>query len=470
MTVTRFPPSPTGYLHIGGARTAFYSWLHARQQDGKFVLRIEDTDLERSTPESVQAILDGMQWLGLSYDEGPYYQTQRFDRYKEVIDQLLSSDHAYHCQCSRERLDEMREQQKAQGLKAKYDGRCRELGLPASDSTVVRFKNPSQGDVVIRDLVKGDIVISNQELDDLVIARTDGVPTYNLTVVVDDMDMEITHVIRGDDHINNTPRQINILTALNANLPLYGHVPMILGEDGARLSKRHGAVSVMQYRDQGFLPEALLNYLVRLGWSHGDQELFSMDELLDLFKIEDVSRSPSAFNPEKLLWVNQEYIKALSADQLLQRARWYFEQAGVDVPADDHSVAVVELIQERCKTLIDVVQQSRFFFQDVGAYDAAALKKWVKPVTPELLSAFIEKLEALTQWTPDAIQQQVQSIVDEHEVGFAKIAQPIRIAVTGGTNSPSIDQTLALLGSKVVLQRLSVALTSFEATLLERNG
>ncbi|MCL4145492.1 UNVERIFIED_CONTAM: hypothetical protein GTU68_014245, partial [Idotea baltica] len=319
MIVTRFPPSPTGYLHIGGARTAFYSWLHARQHDGKFVLRIEDTDLERSTPESVQAILDGMQWLGLGYDEGPYYQTQRFDRYKEVINRLLDDGHAYHCECSKERLDEMREQQKAQGQKAKYDGRCRNLELAETETTVVRFKNPLDGDVVIADLVKGNIVISNLELDDLVIARPDGVPTYNLTVVVDDMDMGITHIIRGDDHINNTPRQINILTALGAELPFYGHVPMILGEDGARLSKRHGAVGVMQYRDDGFLPEALLNYLVRLGWSHGDQEIFSMDELLSLFKVADVSRSASAFNPEKLLWVNQEYIKKLTPTELFNR-------------------------------------------------------------------------------------------------------------------------------------------------------
>ena len=267
MTVTRFPPSPTGYLHIGGARTALYSWLHARQQGGRFVLRIEDTDLERSTQESVQAILDGMQWLGLDYDQGPYYQTQRFDRYSEVIEGLLTSGHAYHCECSKERIDEVREKQKAAGLKPKYDGRCRELGLSAADNTVVRFKNPVSGDVIIDDLVKGPIKIANQELDDLVLARADNVPTYNLSVVVDDMDMAITHVIRGDDHINNTPRQINILQALGASLPRYAHVPMILGEDGARLSKRHGAVGVMQYRDDGYLPDALLNYLVRLGWS-----------------------------------------------------------------------------------------------------------------------------------------------------------------------------------------------------------
>jgi len=468
MTITRFPPSPTGYLHIGGARTALYSWLHARQNGGTFVLRIEDTDLERSTQESVQAILDGMEWLGLDYDKGPYYQTQRFDRYKEVVDQLLNEGKAYHCECSRERLDEMREAQKANGLKPKYDGRCRDLGLPDSDNTVVRFKNPLDGDVIIRDLVKGNIVISNQELDDLVLARPDGVPTYNLTVVVDDMDMGISHVIRGDDHINNTPRQINILQALGADLPLYAHVPMILGADGARMSKRHGAVGVMQYRDDGFLPEALLNYLVRLGWSHGDQELFEMSELLELFKVEDVSRSPSTFNPEKLLWVNQEKIKALSAAELLKKSEWHFQNAGLDLPEGDYAETVVALIQERCKTLIDVVEQTRFFFNEVAEYDAAALKKWVKPVSPELLSALIAKLELLSDWHAEHIQAAVQAVVDENEVGFAKVAQPVRIAITGSTMSPSIDATLALLGREVSMQRLSEGLESFEKLIASR--
>lgn len=330
MIITRFPPSPTGYLHIGGARTALYSWLHARQHGGKFILRIEDTDLERSTPESVQAILDGMAWLGLDYDEGPYYQTQRFARYQEVIKQLMAAGHAYACACSRERLDEMREAQREAGAKPKYDGRCRALNLAESEHTVVRFKNPVVGEVLIEDLVKGNIVVANQELDDLVIARADGVPTYNLTVVVDDWDMGITHVIRGDDHVNNTPRQINILRALGAAVPVYAHVPMILGADGARLSKRHGAVSVMQYRDDGILPEALLNYLVRLGWSLGDQELFSMEELLTNFSIADVSKAPSAFNAEKLLWVNQEKIKGLPLPELVDRAAGYFKAVDID--------------------------------------------------------------------------------------------------------------------------------------------
>ncbi|MBT8114217.1 MAG: glutamate--tRNA ligase [Arenicella sp.] len=465
MIVTRFPPSPTGYLHIGSARTALYSWLHARQHDGTFVLRIEDTDRERSSDESVQAILDGMQWLGLDYDQGPFFQTQRFARYREVIQQLLASNHAYHCQCSRQRLDQMREQQKAEGRKPKYDGRCRELNLDESESTVVRFKNPLQGDVLIRDMVKGDIVVSNLELDDLVIARADGVPTYNLTVVVDDMDMQITHVIRGDDHINNTPRQINILNALGVTLPQYAHVPMILGADGARMSKRHGAVSVMQYRDQGFLPEALLNYLVRLGWSHGDQELFSMQELMSLFRIEDVSRSASTFNPDKLMWVNQETIRALSPAELLDKSRWHFEQAGIEVPVEQRSSEIIGLVQERCKTLVDVVAQSRFFFTSVHGYDETAVAKHIRPGSVDLLSELTARLDNLKAWQAEDIHAVLQQVVQQHEVGFAKVAQPVRIAVTGNTISPAIDQTLQLLGKDICLRRLNRAISVFEQSV-----
>ena len=468
MIVTRFPPSPTGYLHIGGARTALYSWLHARQNQGKFVLRIEDTDLERSTQESVQAILDGMQWLGLDYDEGPYYQTKRFDRYKEVVNLLLEQGDAYHCECSRERLDEMREQQKTAGDKPKYDGRCRALGLPKGDSTVVRFKNPLDGDVLIKDLVKGDIVISNFELDDLVIARTSGVPTYNLTVVVDDMDMGITHVIRGDDHINNTPRQINILTALNADLPHYAHVPMILGADGARMSKRHGAVSVMQYKDDGFLPEALLCYLVRLGWSHGDQEIFSIKQLHELFEINKVSKSPSTFDPEKLLWVNQEFIKNMPAHDLLEKTAYHFEQAGVVISDKEYANKVVALIQERCKTLLDVVEQSRPFIETVESYESAAMRKHVKTITPQLVIALVELFKELDDWQAENIQSVVQDVVDKFEVGFGKVAQPIRIAVTGSGNSPSIDQTLEVLGKEETIKRLQQGLPIFVAELAQR--
>jgi len=318
MTVrTRFAPSPTGYLHIGGARTALFSWLYARRMGGQFILRIEDTDRERSTDASVQAILDGMDWLGLDYDEGPFYQTHRFDRYREVIQQLLDDGQAYYCDCSRERLEKLREQQRANKQKPRYDGCCRDKGLAQSADTVVRFKNPIDGDVVINDLVKGQVVINNRELDDLIIARCDDSPTYNLTVVIDDWDMEISHVIRGDDHLNNTPRQINILRALGAALPVYAHVPMILGSDGKRLSKRHGAVSVLQYKKDGFLAEALMNYLVRLGWSHGDKEVFSRDEMIALFDAVDINTSASTFNPEKLLWLNQQYMMAMPESALV---------------------------------------------------------------------------------------------------------------------------------------------------------
>lgn len=464
MVVTRFPPSPTGYLHIGGARTALYSWLHARQQSGKFVLRIEDTDLERSTPESVQAILDGMEWLGLDYDEGPYYQTQRFDRYKEVVQQLLSTGHAYHCECSKERLDEMREAQRAAGLKPKYDGRCRELQLSESDNTVVRFRNPLEGSVVIDDQVKGKIVISNTELDDLIIARADGVPTYNLTVVVDDWDMGITHVIRGDDHVNNTPRQINILQSLGAQVPVYAHVPMILGADGARLSKRHGAVSVMQYRDEGILPEALLTYLVRLGWSHGDQELFTIDELLEKFNISDVSRAPSAFSPEKLLWVNHEKIKGLSIEALINVASPYFAEQGIELAEHSHAGSALLLIRDRCNTLVELVEQAAFFFNDVQTYDDAALSKWVNETTAGLIQELMGELEQTADWTSEAIQGVLQALVKQHSLGFAKLAQPIRIALTGNTQSPSIDQTLAIMGREESLARLRAAMSVFAAS------
>lgn len=471
MTVTRFPPSPTGYLHIGGARTALYSWLHARQQGGKFILRIEDTDLERSTQESVQAILDGMEWLELDYDEGPYYQTQRFDRYKEVVQQLLDNGHAYHCYCSREEVDAMREEQREQGLKPRYDGRCRNRTEPvAGVEPVVRFKNPLDGVVVIDDLVKGKITISNTELDDLIIARSDGVPTYNLTVVVDDIDMQMTHVIRGDDHINNTPRQINIMLALGAELPKFAHVPMILGEDGKRLSKRHGAVGVMQYRDDGFLPEALLNYLVRLGWSSGDQELFSRDDLLKLFKIEDVNRAPSTFNYDKLLWINHEAIKGLSGQELMTKATWHFAQRDIDITAEPLAEAALDLVKERSKTLLELVDQTLFFFTDVTEYDAAAMKKWVKTATPDILSNVVTRLESLDDWQAEALQAAVQATVDELEVGFAKVAQPIRIALTGGTQSPAIDATLAVLGRDLTVQRIQAAIPQFTAALAARQA
>ena len=329
---TRFAPSPTGYLHVGGARTALYSWLYAQKNGGDFILRIEDTDLERSTQASVDAIMDGMNWLNLTWTHGPYFQTQRFDRYKEVIEQLLASGNAYRCYSTAEEVDAMREEAKAKGEIEKYNGFWRErTDHPTDKPYAIRFKNPLAGDVVIKDMVKGDITISNEQLDDLIIARSDGTPTYNLTVVVDDWDMKVSHVVRGDDHISNTPKQINILKALGATVPEYAHIPMILGDDGKRLSKRHGAVSVMQYRDDGYLPEALLNYLVRLGWSHGDKEIFSREEMIELFDLKDCNRAPSGFNTDKLIWVNQHYMKTLDPVYVASHLEWHMKEQGINI-------------------------------------------------------------------------------------------------------------------------------------------
>ena len=377
MTIrTRFAPSPTGYLHVGGARTALFSWLYARKHGGRFVLRIEDTDIERSSAESVNAILEGMTWMGLDYDEGPFYQTQRFDRYKEIIQQLMDQGDAYYCYCSKDELEAMREEQRANKQKPRYDGRCRHITTPREGvEPVIRFKNPTVGQVVVEDAIRGNVVFENSELDDLIIARPDGTPTYNLTVVVDDLDMQMTHVIRGDDHLNNSPRQINIFKALGAKPPVFAHVPMILGDDGARLSKRHGAVSVMSYRDAGYLPEALLNYLVRLGWSHGDQEIFSLAEMTQLFDIQDVNKAASSFNTDKLLWLNQHYIKTSEPEHVAQHLSWHMGELGID-PADGPAlVDVVVLLQERAKTLKEMAESSVYFYRDVDAYDEKAAQK-----------------------------------------------------------------------------------------------
>ncbi len=450
---TRFPPSPTGYLHVGSARTALFSWLYARKHGGRFVLRIEDTDRERSSEESVQAILDGMNWLGLDYDDGPYFQTQRMNRYQEVIDQLLNGGHAYHCYCTREELDEMRAQQRARGDKPRYDGRCRHRNQSPQDThPVVRFKNPLDGNVVFDDLVKGRIIISNNELDDLIIARSDGTPTYNFTVVVDDMDMRITHVIRGDDHVNNTPRQINILKALGVELPRYAHLPMILGADGKRLSKRHGAVGVMQYRDDGYLPQALVNYLMRLGWSHGDQEIFTRQEMIELFDFSSVQRGSAVFNPEKLLWLNYEYIKAGTVEEIRDHARWHFENAGIDIDEQANWEEVFRVNQQRSKTLLELVDRSLFFFREIDDYDAKSVKKHFKGQAGEILIEFRGQLERLDPWEPEHIHLCLHHLAERRSIGLGKIAQPLRIAVAGVAVSPPIDETLA-----IVLRRIDAA-------------
>ena len=455
---TRFAPSPTGYLHIGGARTALFSWLYARKHGGDFVLRIEDTDLARSNAESVNAILEGMNWLGLEYDEGPFYQTQRFDRYKEVIQQLLDTGHAYHCYCTKEELDAMRDQQMAMKAKPRYDGRCRLRNEPREGvSPVIRFRNPAEGITVVDDMVRGRVTFQNTELDDLIIARSDGTPTYNLTVVVDDWDMQITHVIRGDDHLNNTPRQINILKALGVEPPRYAHLPMILGPDGTKLSKRHGAVSVMQYRDDGYLPQALLNYLVRLGWSHGDQEIFSLDELIELFDISDVNHSASAINPEKLLWLNQHYIKTQTPEYVARQLSWHMGQREVDPSRPPPLRDVVEVLRERAKTLVEMADQSVYFFKEFDEYDAKAAQKNLTPDALPVLQALHAALDALGEWNAEQIHESVTGVSERLEVKLGKVAQPLRVAVTGGSVSPSIDQTLMLIGRERTLSRLQKA-------------
>jgi len=461
MTVrTRFAPSPTGYLHVGGARTALFCYLFARKHGGQFVLRIEDTDLERSTAESVNAIMEGMTWLGLDYDEGPFFQTHRFDRYNEVIDELLDKGLAYRCDCPKERLDRLRDKQMAAKVKPRYDGHCRSRAVDPGQPHVVRFKNPSDGAVVVDDMIRGRIAFANAEMDDLIIRRSDGSPTYNLTVVVDDSDMEITHVIRGDDHVNNTPRQMNILKALGKEPPRYAHVPMILGPDGSRLSKRHGAVSVVSYRDQGYLPEALINYLVRLGWSHGDQEVFSIDELIEMFDIPDVNKAASTFNTDKLDWLNQHYLQHADPKRVARLLSPHLGHLGIDPAEGPDPVDVVVAQAGRAKTLVELAQISAFCYQEFDDYDAAAAKKHLRPVAREPLTRVRAQLEmlALEDWQPEALHRVVERVASELELNMGKVAQPLRVAVVGRAASPGIDVTLELVGKDAALRRIDRAL------------
>lgn len=463
---TRFAPSPTGDLHVGGARTALFSWLYAQKNGGDFILRIEDTDLERSSQKSVDAIMESMVWLDLKWTHGPYFQTQRFDRYKEVIAQLLESGNAYRCYSTAEEVEAMREEAREKGEKEKYNGLWRErTDYPADKPFVIRFKNPLEGNVVIKDMVKGDIVIANQELDDLILARSDGTPTYNLTVVVDDWDMKVTHVVRGDDHVNNTPRQINILLALGAALPEYAHIPMILGDDGKRLSKRHGAVSVMQYRDEGFLPEALLNYLVRLGWSHGDKEIFSREEMIELFDLKDCNRAPSGFNTEKLIWVNQHYLKTMDPAYVATHLAWHMNDQGINTENGPSLEELVKIQADRVKTLKEMAEISRYFYEDFTELDANAVKKHLRPVVKEPLLLAKAKLAALAQWTPELIHEAINATAVELDLGMGKVGMPLRVAATGGGNSPSLDVTLALLDKDKVLARIDYAITVIDARI-----
>lgn len=460
---TRFAPSPTGYLHLGGARTALFSWAFARHHKGTFVLRIEDTDLERSTPEAVQAILDGMKWLGLNHDEGPFYQTKRFDRYKEVIAQMLKDGTAYYCYSTPEEVEKMREDAKAKGLKPKYDGTWRpEPGktlppIPEGRKPVVRFKNPTEGAVSWDDMLKGPISIDNKELDDLIIARQDSTPTYNFCVVIDDWDMQITHVIRGDDHVNNTPRQINILKALGAPIPTYGHVPMILGPDGQKLSKRHGAVSVMQYHTDGYLADAMINYLARLGWSHGDDEIFSREQIIEWFDGNHLSRSAAQWDPKKLNWVNAHYIKQLSDEALVAEIAPRIEALGGDTQAFN-LVEVLALFKERAETLEQLAQQAMLFCAPFKAASPELLEQFITPESKAIVADFVQEAEAIPEWTVEAIAMAIKSTLDKHNTKMPTLGIPLRLLVTGQKQTPSVDHVLAVFGKEVVLSRLKNAL------------
>ena len=457
--VTRFPPSPTGDLHIGSARTALYNWLYARRHGGRMVLRMEDTDRERSTQAAVEVILEGMAWLGLDYDEGPYFQSQRFERYRDVVNDLLARGKAYHCYCSRERLDELRARQMAVKDKPRYDGHCRDHSNPDNGAPpVVRLRTPLAGAVVIDDRVRGAVTIQNSELDDLIIARSDGSATYHLSVVVDDIDMGITHVLRGDDHLNNTPRQIHILEAIGAARPVYAHIPMINGSDGKKLSKRHGAVSVLAYREDGILPQALLNYLARLGWSHGDQEIFSEAEMIAAFDIEDINKSAAAFDLDKLSWVNQHYIAHMSLAKLVAHATPYFVQAGLDVSDATQLAAVVDAQRTRAKTLVEMADKSRPFFGQLTSLDEEAMAKHLVPAVAGPLRDLRDRLLDQQPWQASALHALIESVASAHEIKLGKIAQPLRVAVTGCAASPAIDVTLQLVGRQQCIVRLDGAL------------
>ena len=451
---SRFAPSPTGYLHIGGARTALFAWLWAKKNNSKFVLRIEDTDKERSSQDSVDAILQGIDWLGLSYDEGPIYQSDRFERYKEVVSQLLDNGKAYYCECTKERLEEMREAQMASGDKPKYDGCCRDKKLI---SGVVRFLNPDNGTVSFNDYVKGVIEIANSELDDLIIARSDGSPTYNLTVVVDDHDMNIECVIRGDDHINNTPKQINLYESLGWYIPRFAHVPMILGSDGSRLSKRHGAVNLMTYRDAGFLPKALLNYIVRLGWSYGDQEIFSVDEMIKLFELKNINKSSASFNQEKLDWINQSYIKTTEIDELVSELEWHLNQLSIDLSDGPDIKEVIEVLRDRSKSLVDMAKNCVMFYHDFEDFDSDLAIKFFNLESRSVLGDLLINLETLEQWSAEHIHEVIQSICQSRNIGFGKVGQPLRLAISGDGEAGSIDKCSQLVGKKRVLLRLKMA-------------
>lgn len=455
---TRFAPSPTGYLHIGGARTALFNWLFARHTGGKFILRVEDTDQQRSTEASTRAILDAMTWLGLDWDEGPYFQAERVEIHREKVRQLVREGKAYYCTCSQEVLEEKRKKALAEGRKPKYDGTCREKGLKESEGSVVRFRTPGMGVTIVDDLIKGTVRFENEELDDLVIQRGDRYPTYNFAVVVDDAEMGITHVIRGDDHLNNTPRQIVIYEALGYKVPRFAHVPMILGSDKTRLSKRHGATSVMAYSDMGYLPEALVNYLVRLGWSFGDQEIFSAEEMIRCFSLDSVGKSAAVFNPDKLLWLNQHYIREADPGRIAEMVKPFFRKAGIEAKDGVFLERVVGDMKSRSKTLADLAEGGAFYFQDAVSYDEEAAKKFLTPEVVEPLEEIADLIPSCSDFTKEGIETLLRKIADERQIKLKVIAQPLRVALTGKTVSPGIDEVMITLGKERVVKRIGDAI------------
>ena len=455
---TRFAPSPTGKLHLGSVRTALYNWLYARHMKGEFLLRIEDTDRERSTQESTQLILDSMAWLGMDYDIGPIYQSDRLEIYRAAAEKLIEKGLAYRCYCTKERLDNLRAEQLANKAKPRYDGCCRDKNLPPRTDApyVIRFKNPTTGTVNFTDQVLGNLTFKNEELDDLIIIKSDGYPTYNFCVVIDDLAMEITHVVRGADHVNNTPRQINIYHALNATPPEYAHIPLILGKNGKLLSKRDGAASILQYRAEGYLHEALLNYLVRLGWSHGDQEIFSTEEMFQLFEIRDINRAAASFDPEKFLWLNRHYLKTLDPQQLVPELIPHFKEQQINLDNGPELTEVILALRERASTLVELTQKSRYFYEDFSDYEEKA-KKFLSRETSVYIAKFADKLAALTTWNDDAIHQTIEATATDFAVKLGKVAQPLRVAVTGSTISPPLNTTLRLIGKERSLARLAAA-------------
>ena len=463
--VTRFPPSPTGYLHIGGARTALFNWLLARSMGGRFVLRMEDTDVERSSREMTDSILEAMRWLGLDWDEGPYYQSQRFDLYQRFIDDLLDKGMAYYCSCAPEEVEQMREEARKKGEKPKYNGRCRERDLGPGPERVIRFKSPLEGETAFKDVLKGDVAVDNRELDDFVLRRADGTPTYNLAVVVDDVDMGITHILRGDDHLSNTPKQVLLYRALGVDLPVFGHVPMIMGPDKKRLSKRHGAMSVLEYRRQGYLPEAMSNYLARLGWSYGDQEIFSMAELQEKFSLHTLSKSACVFDADKLLWVNSQHVKSAAAEELAPILQEFL--AAKDLPSSEQAflLQLIPLLQPRAKTMREMAEWAAPFVRadrDL-AYDPELLHKFLPPEVAAYLERLATVLRELPRFDQSSLESCLESFLEEQGIRFKRLAQPIRVALTGSKASPGLFETMELLGRESVLARLERALQLAEA-------